>query len=565
MSRCPFHRRSTLVTLVACFAVSFVGISRLPAESITYNLLPVTSLNGYTLSGAITTDGVTGNLSPQDILAWNWTMTSGTNTVSDSGITLSSFPSAGLGASQTALYLQYPDTPSSDYLTSTLRLSPAEVPYCEFTTFAYAHNSIYSPLLYSTEVMWRPTYEWYLHHYSYTYSPPPGVFTIATTIPEPSTLALLCIGALGLLAYGWRRRRLASRYIALGAAAVVVFAVGVAQAVTIDMVPVGNAGNGNDSTGYGGVASAYLIGKYEVTNAQWREFLTAKAGVSDPYGLYNTSMAGIDGGIGRTWSVDHYVYSAKGGDTNWDNRPVNYVSFWDTARFCNWLHNGQGSGDTETGAYALYGYNGSDGRQIIKNPAANYWIPSENEWYKAAYHDKTAGLAASYFDYPTNTNDVPSNVLSSPDPGNNANFYYQLSHYTIGSPYWTTPVGEFENSESPYGTFDQGGNLFEWNDARIYPSPLVVLRGGSWGYDSSGMLASNRDTYSFPTDERNYYGFRVASVPEPGSIALAISGAVGLLFFGWRRRKRTAQGVARSGEVGVRPAKPPCQVDSSRY
>jgi formylglycine-generating enzyme required for sulfatase activity len=126
-------------------------------------------------------------------------------------------------------------------------------------------------------------------------------------------------------------------------AAIVASAV-VAQAVTIDFVPVGNPGNAADDTGYGSVTEAYRIGKYEVTNAQWREFLTAKAGVSDPYGLYNTYMSGPSGGIDRTWSVDHYVYSAKGGDANWDNRPVNCVSFWDAARFCNWLHNGQGSG-----------------------------------------------------------------------------------------------------------------------------------------------------------------------------------------------------------------------------
>jgi len=137
-----------------------------------------------------------------------------------------------------------------------------------------------------------------------------------------------------------------------------VMLVGTAQAgVNIITVPVGNPENDNDAeTGYGQVLDPYLIGKYEVTNAQWREFLTAKASITDPHGLYNTSMAGTYGGIDRTWSADHYVYTAKGGDENWDDRPVNFVSFWDAARFCNWLHNGQGSGgDTETGAYINIG------------------------------------------------------------------------------------------------------------------------------------------------------------------------------------------------------------------
>ncbi len=192
----------------------------------------------------------------------------------------------------------------------------------------------------------------------------------------------------------------------MAAAAAVVSLGSAAQAVSI--VPVGNPGNAADTrydaTGFGAVSYDYSIGKFEITNAQWMEFLNAKASVSDPYGLYNTNMAGTYGGIDRTWSVDHYVYTAKGGDANWDNRPVNYVSFWDAARFCNWLDNGQGSGDTETGAYTLNGYNGNDGRTITRNAGAKWFLPSENEWYKAAYYDPSKPGGAGYWDYPTKSN-----------------------------------------------------------------------------------------------------------------------------------------------------------------
>jgi hypothetical protein len=142
---------------------------------------------------------------------------------------------------------------------------------------------------------------------------------------------------------------------------------------SLEMVPVGNPGNPGeqsrfilygDTTYYGGVAEPYLIGKYEVTNAQWREFLTAKASVSGP-ALYDPGMSDY-GGIDRTWSVDHYVYSAKGGDANWDNRPLNCVTFWKAARFCNWLHNGQGNGDTESGAYINIGRNVSTGLRQLR-------------------------------------------------------------------------------------------------------------------------------------------------------------------------------------------------------
>ncbi len=126
-----------------------------------------------------------------------------------------------------------------------------------------------------------------------------------------------------------------------------------AQAVTIPTVPVGNLGNALDpSTGnlYGGVAYNYRIATTEVTNAQYAEFLNFKA-ASDPLGLYSTSMGGdARGGIRQSGVSGSYSYTTK---TNMADKPVNYVSWYDAIRFANWLHNGQGSGDTETGAYML--------------------------------------------------------------------------------------------------------------------------------------------------------------------------------------------------------------------
>lgn len=302
---------------------------------------------------------------------------------------------------------------------------------------------------------------------------------------------------------------------------------------SLEFVPVGNPGNASDpETGRGSVADPYWIGKYEITNAQWREFLAAKARTSDPYGLYNTAMAGWASGIDRTWNVDHYEYTAKGGDANWDNRPVNWVNFWDAARFCNWLHNGQGNGDTETGAYLNIGNPTTFARQ----PGAKYFIPTENQWYKAAYFDPGKGGAGvpGYWDFPMRSDrpNLPSNDLTDPDGGNNANFY--LGGSTISSPYYTTVVGDFENSASAYGTFDQGGNIYEWNDVPGATSSRM-MRGGAFGY-YTGDLQVDWPSFREPAYDSPYVGLRVATVPEPGSIALLLAAAAGLLM--WRVRRR---------------------------
>lgn len=292
-----------------------------------------------------------------------------------------------------------------------------------------------------------------------------------------------------------------------------------AYAVNIDFVPIGNPGNAPDtryeSPGYGSVGYEYQIGKYEVTAGQYTEFLNAVA-ASDPNRLYNESMAydpfpdWAGANIIRSGSPGTYSYSVA---ADWANRPVNYVSFWDAARFANWLHNGQPTGPqgpdtTEDGAYLNIGNQATFARQL----GAKFVIPTEDEWYKAAYHDQGAGLAASYFDYPMATNSTPSNDLSNPlpDPGNNANFYD--TGFTIDSPYHRTEVGDFENSASPYGTFDQGGNVWEWNETTWFSSQRG-LRGGAFNEFLSSLHASSLYNH-VPVYSEFFVGFRVASLLE---------------------------------------------------
>jgi formylglycine-generating enzyme len=345
------------------------------------------------------------------------------------------------------------------------------------------------------------------------------------------------------------------------AMAIVAAAVVTQAEVIIDTVRVGNAGNASDTRyatpGYGAVGHTYNIGKYEVTAGQYTAFLNAVA-ATDTYGLYNEYMysssyydfSGCK--IRQSGSSGSYTYmvDANGDgveDADWLNRPVNYVSFWDAARFANWLHNGQPTGaqtsaTTERGAYTLDGYNGRDGRTIARNPGAKWFLPSEDEWYKAAYH-KNDGVTGNYFDYPTSSDNEPSNVLGNPtDPGNNATYMtYWDNDYTIGAPYYRTEVGAHENSDSPYGTFDQGGNVHEWNETVVYEwnnASSRGLRGGSFCEYSYVLLASTRPggDDGGPMGEIGSLGFRVASVPEPAGITMLFGIAVTALLYYWRKR-----------------------------
>ncbi len=324
--------------------------------------------------------------------------------------------------------------------------------------------------------------------------------------------------------------------------------------MVMETVAVGNVGNAGDvrSTGtFGAVDYAYDIGKYEVTAGQYAEFLNAVA-ATDPYSLYDANMN--DNGLGcqitRNGSVGNYTYDfsgrPSGTEADWANRPVNFVSWADAARFANWMHNGQGTGDTETGSYLLNGaMSGAELKLITRGPGAIWAIPSEDEWYKAAYH-KNDGVTGNYFDYPTSSDIAPGYVHNSGnlsgtsipfadggnDPGNYATYRGSDGAFGIDGPYYRTEVGEWENSNSPYETFDQGGNQFEWNETRI----LDLTRGLRGGTISSSDAYLHAELSGSNNPWLGYYfsGFRVAAVREPATIALLACGALGVL----SRRRR---------------------------
>jgi autotransporter-associated beta strand protein len=371
--------------------------------------------------------------------------------------------------------------------------------------------------------------------------------------------------------------------------AVVLAAAGVARADVFNMpagetslrfVTVGDPNNQGDtvvmnngqaindgSSGYGAVPYSYAIGTFDVTVAQYCQFLNAVAWNADPYGLYNPGMATGGGvtvngypvacGIIQSGSAGSYSYrpatttDSTGGvsfPAFCANLPVNWGSWGDAARFINWLQNGQpgqpgtpsyhsltlaveGTNTTDAGAYNLV-VNGEPALStsqlfaVTRSPGAKYFIPSENEWYKAAYY-KGGSTNAGYWAYPTQSNTAPSYTLSTTGT-NNANWNASgLTTPETGSPAvnWPlTPVGYYAGSPSPYGTYDQGGDLYSYTDTAVTVSAAIastlaestntvfVMRGGSFHPTGTEEMASDWRYGANPDIFTHGRTFRAAAV-----------------------------------------------------
>ena len=243
-----------------------------------------------------------------------------------------------------------------------------------------------------------------------------------------------------------------------------------AGTVSFEWAHVGNAGNAGELSGAASGYPEVIVGAvpYNYAISKDRSHQRSVCGVPQrgrrdrqlrrrrPHALQHSKMgSNARGGITRSGAPGSYTYATK---PNMDNKPVNYVSFFDAMRFTNWLHNGQGSGDTETGAYTI-----GNGINEVRSTDARFWIPSEDEWYKAAYHDASAGTAGVYFDFAIGSDNVPfvataNSVGDVSNPGPVAN-YFGAADWNGADGNVTTVGSAGPDSVSPYGTFDQNGNV----------------------------------------------------------------------------------------------------------
>lgn len=300
------------------------------------------------------------------------------------------------------------------------------------------------------------------------------------------------------------------------------FGTGVNQ-FTIDFTTIGNPGNPADTTGYGSVGYAYRIGTYAISQNQ----------------IDKATASGLQNVVAGWWSGD---------------QPAAYMSWYESAAFVNWLNTSKGFqpaynmtwivGNTPSRAWSMALWTvtdaGYDANNLYRNSLAKYFLPSENEFYKAAW-GKSDG--SGYYLYPTASDTAPTPVSSGTSAGT----------VVYGQNLEQDPASVYEaGGLSSYGTMGQGGNVWQWEESAYdgvndSTTESRVLRGTAWyGWGSdwvSELKPSYRDSAHPGNASNSGLGFRVASVeivPEPSTYALFGIGAIGMLMV-MRRKKGSGQ------------------------
>ena len=268
-----------------------------------------------------------------------------------------------------------------------------------------------------------------------------------------------------------------------------------ANTFTLDFVTVGNPGNAAQSEsnrshsesggdGYGAVPHVYRMSTYAISQ---NNITTATAA-----GLTNVTAGAHTG-----------------------DKPAANISWYEAAAFVNWLNKSQGHQEAYDLAWGGSSWSmdlwssevawQSGGENLYRHKDAYYFLPSENEWFKAAYYDPNV---ATYYLYATGSDTAPTAVAEGTDAGT----------AVYNQPVEDGPADvNLSGGLSPYGTMGQGGNVWEWSESawdgvNDVASEDRAIRGGFWNNPGSSFI-----------------GFRVASIPEPSTTLLVLMAGGALL------------------------------------
>ena len=263
-----------------------------------------------------------------------------------------------------------------------------------------------------------------------------------------------------------------------------------ANQFTLDFTTIGNAGNAADpTTGYGAVPYAYRIGKYAISQNQ----------------INAATVNGLQGVTAGAWSGD---------------QPAGNITWYQAAAFVNWLNTNQGYDPAYNLTYSNGSYTMSlwptnkawtiGGTNLYRNASCYYFLPSENEWYKAAY-GKADG--SGYYLYPTGSDSIPTAVASGTAAGTAV-----YSGYAVRP---SAPASVFmAGGLSPYGTIGQGGNIHQWEETAFSGSNTNAIdnrgfRGGCYLAPADNLLSSSRYSCIYgPNFPDPNLGLRVASIDD---------------------------------------------------
>ena len=297
----------------------------------------------------------------------------------------------------------------------------------------------------------------------------------------------------------------------------------------MEFVTIGSFGNAADTTGdpnpAGAVGYTYGIGKFEV-----KEDMIEK---------YNALNPGLQ--ISK--------------DTRGLNKPATSVSWNEAARFVNWLNTSTGNqaaykftsdGVNDDIALWVSGDAGYDALNPYRNSLAKYFLPSYNEWYKAAYYNPDN---STYYNFPNGSDTMPVSVESGTD--NNTAVYTVFDDFynpVPGSPNGPADVDK-AGGLSPFGVMGLGGNVSELEESPRFlgsfsGSSSRGVRGGRWNGFGSSMSVSSRNSL-FSVSESVETGFRVATlssspppaVPEPSMMVIGTLFGIGGLMAKRRTKK----------------------------
>ena len=280
------------------------------------------------------------------------------------------------------------------------------------------------------------------------------------------------------------------------------------NAFTLEFNSIGDAGNAAGGSGYGSVIYDYRMSTAEVSESV----------------LQHAVNAGLTGVTGGAWTGE---------------QPAAFIDWFEAAAFVNFLNTDRGF----TRAYDL-SWDGNNwsmnlwtsaeawqmgGENLYRNKDAFYFLPSENEWYKAAYY-QGGGTNAGYWNYPTQENTAPVAVASGILAG------------TAVYDGQSAPAGVFANGGlSAYGIRGMGGNAAEWTESawdglNNSSNEDRTVRGGDW-FGAADQLGSSYRDINAPLYESDFIGIRVASVPEPSTGALILLAGVAARLWTWRLRR----------------------------